>query len=237
MNSTAGIIIAISALACIYIIKELSKPEVTYEKARDSGREYLVQNFDDKVNASEMLDVINNRIKYLVTYLKNNIDKYPEYAPYITRLVNGTEHTKLTENTPNGKYTSYTLNKGEEIALCLRYKETGQLHDINLVMYVVLHELSHIACPELNHTPLFKKIFIFLLKIAFMLKIYRCVDYRRYPEPYCNGMIINESLVDCSNYETGPENEESPYWNQYITTMDKQLGLNCPSCVLHTVTI
>lgn len=223
MNAYTGIIIAIAALACIYVLQSLSKSEAVYEKTNNSNREYLVQNLDDKQEASEMLDTIHNRIQYLLSYLKTNINSFPEYKPYIERLLNGTKNTKLTENSPYGKFTSYTLNKGEEISLCLRYIKTNEIHDINLVMYVVLHELSHIACPELGHTALFKKIFIFLLKVSFTLKIYSCVDYRNHPELYCNGMVINESLVDCSKYE--------PNDNQQID--EQQLYAYCPKCIFN----
>src|SRR5690242_13768680 len=44
--------------------------------------------------------------------------------------------------------TSYTENKGEQLVLCLREKMPkngeNQLHDINTMMFVVCHELTHI---------------------------------------------------------------------------------------------
>ena len=104
----------------------------------------------------------------------------------------------MYENPPDGKYTSFTVNKGDEIALCLRSKKTGNLHDINLITYVVLHELSHVACPEEHaadpHTELFTKIFVFIIGVADKIGIYRITDYQMNPVEYC-GMPINETLV------------------------------------------
>ena len=79
--------------------------------------------------------------------------------------------TQIYENDIDSKYTSYSVNKGEEIVFCLRSKETHQLHSIDLMMYVALHEISHICCPEIGHTPLFKKIFAFLVNRAIELEL------------------------------------------------------------------
>ena len=80
------------------------------------------------------------------------------------------------------------------MALCLRSIKTKDLHDINLITYVVIHELSHIACPQENHTPLFKEIFKFFLVVSSNLGIYKITDYQQFPREYC-GMPINESLI------------------------------------------
>jgi predicted metal-dependent hydrolase len=149
---------------------------------------------DDKEDASYMLSVIQKRILLMRDYLMKNIEKYKEYAPYIKQFGNKIKNMVLVENSYNGKYTSYTVNKGDEIALCLRSRKTGKLHDINLIMYVVLHELAHVACPEIDHTDLFKKIFVFFIKIAVKLKIYRNVNYQINPHEYC-GLLINENLL------------------------------------------
>jgi hypothetical protein len=92
------------------------------------------------------------------------------------------------------KYTSYTVNKGEKIYFCLRSKVLNEIHDMNTLLYVVIHEMSHIACPEYGHTPLFYSIFRFLLRIGIDIGIYKDVDYRYNPANYC-GMTINEYIL------------------------------------------
>lgn len=157
-------------------------------------KKYLVQDMNNKEEASYMLSIINKKITILKTYLKNNINKYPKQKKYIKQFCERAKQLVLQENAPNGKYTSYTLNKGDKMALCLRSKRNGKLHDINLIMYVVLHELAHIACPERDHTKLFKEIFIFFQKTAIKLGIYRREYYDINPHEYC-GLIINENLL------------------------------------------
>jgi predicted metal-dependent hydrolase len=86
------------------------------------------------------------------------------------------------------------VNKGEEIIFCLRSKNNDKLHDLNLLMYVALHEFAHVACPEIGHTPLFKKIFKFFIEVSIILKIYEYTDYSNNIKEYC-GIYINESII------------------------------------------
>lgn len=195
LSRIVQILIVILLVIIAYYFISLSRMNDTiYEKSGLDNKEYLVLNLDDKDKASYMLSIINKRINILKKYLSENIDKYPEYKPYIEQFNDRTKNIVLQENPPNGKYTSYTVDKGKEIALCLRSKNTGELHDINLVMYVVLHELAHVACPEVDHTELFKKIFIFLIQIANMLDVYHQTDYQGIPHEYC-GLTISENLL------------------------------------------
>jgi len=61
-------------------------------------------------------------------------------------------------------------------------------------MYVALHEISHIACPEYNHTTLFKQIFRFICEEAIAYGIYKKIDFDVSPKEYC-GMTINDTVV------------------------------------------
>ena len=63
------------------------------------------------------------------------------------------------------------------------------------MMYVVLHEISHVACPIYdNHGPLFKEIFAFITNIAIKINIYKKIDFMQNPEEYC-GLTITDSIV------------------------------------------
>ena len=188
------IFLAFLAAIIIYIFYSISKTEATYVKSPLDNKEYLVQNLDNKEEAAHMLSIINQRIHILNNYLQNHAKDYPKYTEYIEQFGKRIKGFVLQENAPTGKYTSYTVNKGDEIALCLRSKKTGKLHNINLIMYVVLHELSDVACPVMDHTALFKKIFIFFIKIAIFLRIYKQEDYQSDPIEYC-GLTINENLL------------------------------------------
>jgi hypothetical protein len=65
---------------------------------------------------------------------------------------------------------SYTINK-KKIYLCLK-DEHQEYYDFNMLMYVAIHELSHVLCDEIGHTPKFNRIFQEQLEKAEELGIY-----------------------------------------------------------------
>ena len=187
-----GIIIMIIVITLLLRCRD-SKNLVKVKSNLD-GKRYFVQDYADKQQAANMLAEIQRRITTLRNYLSVHRNSYPEFIPYIDQFLRNSGHLELLENSPGKKHTSYTINKGQAMILCLRSADNYQLHAINLVMYVVIHELSHVACPEVNHTPLFKKIFVFLLKISEKLGLYQYTAYNLHPEEYC-GIIIDENLL------------------------------------------
>ncbi len=156
---------------------------------------YWVRDKNDKIKAANTLANIKINMKKLISYLQNNQNKFPENIPYIKDLILRTKKINIMETPQDEKYTSYTVNKGEKIVFCLRSKLIDNIHDNNTLMYVVIHEMAHIGCPEYGHTPLFKNIFKFLLQQSIIIKIYKPIDYRINPQNYC-GMTINEYLLD-----------------------------------------
>lgn len=52
---------------------------------------------------------------------------------------------------------SYTINK-EKVHLCLK-DENGDYYDENLLTYVLAHELAHVICSNIGHTPEWNAIF------------------------------------------------------------------------------
>lgn len=152
---------------------------------------------DDKIKDKTLLlaQIVENMFK-LKNYLYININNFPDFIQYIEQLNNNLDENKtiIYETDPNSDLTSYSINKGEELSFCLRSKKNDSIHELNLLIYVALHEMAHIACPEIGHGPLFKKIFKFLTEIAIEIGIYNKIDYNIEPIEYC-GMILSSSIV------------------------------------------
>lgn len=178
----------------VYIFIYFNKNDLIYVES-NTGVSYLVQKSNNKQEKANILDKLMKNLFLLKNHLINNIDKYPEISEYIKQLQRNfnEDRTVIYETDPKTKLTSYSVNKGEELSFCLTSKKTNKLHDINLLMYVALHELSHIACPEIGHGELFKTIFKNFVQIAVELNIYDKVDYNLYPVEYC-GMNLNSSI-------------------------------------------
>jgi len=66
---------------------------------------------------------------------------------------------------------SYTINK-KIIHLCTKDPQNGRVYDKNTLMFVVLHELAHVLCPEIGHTETFLSINYALLDHAVRNGVY-----------------------------------------------------------------
>ena len=77
---------------------------------------------------------------------------------------------------------SYTINK-QEIYLCLRDEKNRVYYNDNMLVYVLLHELSHVLCKSIGHTEEFHAIFDQLLQEAVAEGIYN--DSEPPSEDYC----------------------------------------------------
>ncbi len=191
------ILIILIIFVSIYFIYSSSyqHDNLVKTKSQIDNSYYWVRNLPDKNNAANTLAKIRKNIYKLVEYLQQNQQLFPENLSYIKDLVSRTKDIVIMETGADEKYTSYTVNKGERIVFCLRAKVINTIHDMNTLMYVVIHELGHIGCPEYGHTKLFREIFKFLLIQSTKIGIYKPIDYRKNPQIYC-GMEINEYLLD-----------------------------------------
>jgi predicted metal-dependent hydrolase len=131
---------------------------------------------------------------------RKDTKEYVEFKPYIEQLERNLVNVEIRESSSNTVHTSYTVNKGEQVVFCLRSKEisqylkTSNIHDKNVIMYVALHEIAHVACPEYQHTPLFMKIFKFFTEVAIDIGLYDKIEFDITPHEYC-GIMISESIV------------------------------------------
>lgn len=209
MNGSHIILIIGVILLILVINHNIQTKGMVYVKSNIDGNNYLVRDQIDKQSAANFLAKLNKNIHGITEYMNNKLNnpstaslpRYQEYKPYILQLKDKIQNVVIKESPSNSSYTSYTVNKGEQIIFCIRsktlssmIKNTNNIHDFNIVMYVMLHEISHVACPEYDHTPLFKKIFKFICEEAIEMGIYKKVDFENNPMEYC-GMMINETII------------------------------------------
>ena len=193
---TLQIIIILFFITIVLVFCKTGKKEVSYVTSDVDGRQYLVRDLDDKQMAANMLARIRKNIMTLTDYLEAGKDTiYKDFEPYIEQLSNKIQGVVINESSEDSMYTSYSVNKGEQIVFCLRSKKNkNELHDLNLLMYVAIHEISHVGCPEFNHTPLFKRIFAFFTQVAIDKGLYKKIDFEMDPVEYC-GLDISESII------------------------------------------
>lgn len=179
----------------IYFLICFNNKNTEYMETNMGTKFYIRPDNNTKDKTLLLSQIIENMFK-LKNYLYININNYPEFTEYIKQLNNNLDEDKtiIYETEPDSDLTSYSVNKGEELSFCLRSKKNNNIHELNLLIYVALHEMAHIACPEIGHGPLFKKIFKFLTEKAIEIGIYEKKDYNSEPIEYC-GMILSSSIV------------------------------------------
>lgn len=153
------------------------------------GNTYYVRKLPDSQEAANILSEITRDLKLLVNKLK------PTDKEGCDQLISNFNPDNIVENVPESKYTSYSLNKGEKLAICIRHKPTEEFMDHNIIIFVCLHELAHVMTHEVGHTKLFWENMKFLLEKGEEYNIYKPDDYSKNPKMYC-GMEINSTPYD-----------------------------------------
>ncbi len=163
--------------------------EVEYFQSEIDNRKYLVRSLPDKNVAANMLAEINRDLMALIKHMQ---DKYPDNAD-VKRMYENYNPNAISEGSPDSGYTSYSVNKGEKLVICIRNSDNSFV-DKNVVMYPALHELGHIMTSEIGHTKMFWDNFKFILQEAIEIGIYKKIDFHENPTPYC-GITIKSSVI------------------------------------------
>jgi hypothetical protein len=186
-----GFVVLISLMMQV----EKSYGDMIYVRCKKNGRDYRVRNLADKEQAVELLGNIHEKLKKACTILQKN---HPT-DPRVKRLMARFPGTQFVESDGSGNSTSYSINKGEKIVMCLRSKDgSNRLADENLLLFVGLHELSHIMTKSVGHTEEFWGNFKFVLENVQREGLYKCIDFMRYPQKYC-GITVTNTPAPCNS--------------------------------------
>ena len=186
------IVTAVIICVCVYLFYISSFEDVTFVTSSVNNKKYLVQNKKDKKEAANLLANISNKLTSLVSHLSA---KYSDNSG-VVRLTKRFNSEQITESSYKNKYTSYSINKGEKVVFCLRSRDKEQkLIDINTLMFVALHEITHIMTKSIGHTDEFWRNFKFILQEAVELSIYKRDEYSKNPKKYC-GILITHSPLE-----------------------------------------
>ena len=190
-------IVGVLILVIVYLIYSINNSGLT--KAEFDGQVYMVQELPDKMKAVDLLIKLKNDLSVIAqkTLDRAKDEKNSEYIGYMQIINDRLNTVYIREVEKDSPYTSYSVNKGEELVFCLRNKETHKFYDYNKILYVAVHEIAHIGCPEVGHTKLFFELNRYILETAQKNKMYEFVDYNSTPEEYCGIQIYTNVL----NYE------------------------------------
>jgi len=190
-----SIVIAFVILTLIIIYSEVLtesfdsiREQATYDK-----RFYYVQEYPNQKFAAETLAKLRHQADTFINVLTK---KYPKKKE-IHRLQVKFKPHQLQEAEHEDNSTSYTINKGQEMHLCLRQKNKAKtFHSHNLLMFVMIHELAHVMSKTIGHNQEFLKNFKFLLNEASELGVYIPVNFKHNPAQYCGMKVTNNPMFN-----------------------------------------
>lgn len=185
------IIIGFILILTILLVFQNYKKDIAYIKSSIDGRKYLVYNLKYRQLAADTLAKTRQKLVGLCDKLK---EKYPK-DERIKRMIRKFNPDNIVETEPGSKYTSYSINKGEKMVLCLRSRDgEDRIVRENIIMFVALHELAHIMTLSVGHTKEFWDNFEFLLKEAMQYGYYTDVDFNNDTHDYCGIQITDSPL-------------------------------------------
>lgn len=184
-------IFVIVTVAWFILYYKQSKYPLSYVKSAVDGQQYLVRNLPDKQEAADRLARTRDKLLRLRKYLEQT----HQSTPFVANMLKNFDAapSRFSESTPDAQYTSYSVNKGEKIYMCLRQRDASeQLVNENVLTFVALHEMAHTGTQSIGHTPEFWNNFAWLIKQAERINIYEYTDFAAHPVEYC-GVHITDS--------------------------------------------
>ena len=184
----------LGAGAAAFALKQ-SNYDMAHVESTVDHQKYIVRNLPDKQEAADRLARTRAKLLRLMRDLKQADGK----KPFVEQMIRNfdADPSRFSESTPDANYTSYSVNKGEKVFMCLRQRnEKEELVDENIITFVALHEMAHIGTVDVGHTPLFWNNFGWLLKRAEELQIYTYTDFAAHPVEYCGIRITDQPTYD-----------------------------------------
>jgi len=199
---------AIILVLVILLILSLNKLALT--EVVVNGEPYNVQRiFADKEIAANRLNEINTRVFRFFRYLKKkyNVNTYngetnglnAETTGIVQRILKNYNPETIVETNPIvSQDTSYTIDK-TKLHVCMREKKPPyKVHEVDDLMFVVLHEIAHMGNISWGHGPDFWATFKFILHEGYLSGFYQPINYKLNPRNYCGLKIDYNPYYDKS---------------------------------------
>lgn len=190
VGSEGLVILFVIIIGGYYIINMYNEKDLVQVTSSVDNEKYTVQIREDSKEAADLIAKIKQRLITLLEHMERTFGSDDER---VANLKMNFRPERLKEGVDTPGYTSYSINKGEQIVLCLRNGD--KLVDINTMMFVVLHEFAHLASVSIGHTQEFWDNFRWILEESINIGIYVKQDFDKKSVEYC-GMDITSSPLD-----------------------------------------
>lgn len=202
-NSQSGICALIIFIGCFVTLLVLSiclgcgyakwKDKTCEVQCPDTFESFVVQNNKNepewvRQEVAKRLGKLAKNVDKLVLHMYNkNLPDYNVSHRLAERWKKIRTNPKGLRETGIGETSAaYTVNKGDQMRICVRDEKNDNLFENeNDMMFVMLHELAHLMSKSYGHNLEFKKNFAYITKIAVQLGLYKYIDYTSKPVTFC----------------------------------------------------
>ena len=145
------------------------------------GNSYLVRDTPDRTETANTLARLNSMVNHFIDLLEKDFEAAK--LPVVLRLKKRYRSGALSEGRISKALTSYTVNKGEKVVLCMRSRdENDTLFSDEILFSVLLHELAHIASITVDHGNEWRRNWHYLEDKAVQ---YKMLQHKKVDVDYC----------------------------------------------------
>lgn len=186
MKPVLGCTFLVVALVAALLVMRPS--DMVYVRSSLTGKEYAVKKAPDAQAMADRLAELEHRLRRL-------LDGSAALTPGDTRLntIRRQWDGTLSEVQVAGE-VAFSVDKSS-ISVCLRDSQ-GRIEDLNTSMFVLLHELAHVATADYGHSRQFWDNMQFLLEVAEALGLYVYENYDAAATTFC-GHPVGASPLTC----------------------------------------
>ena len=143
------------------------------------------------VEPEKAFKLLESNFSKVYKFINDLDNKYPDDED-VQRLVRRMDNVKIEESKNEEGTSSYTVNKGELMSICVRYKpDSSKFHDNNTLWFVLMHEIAHVMSVTEGHGEEFMRNFKFLLVESEKLNYYTPINYSNNNITYCGVKVTN----------------------------------------------
>ena len=145
---------------------------MTYQLA-PSGKTYRVKQAPGQELVAERLDILSTKLH---------------------AFLDAARWTGTLSETERSDDIAYSLNK-RDVHVCIR-SDLDTIETMNTCMYVLLHEIAHVATDSFGHEPEFWRNFRWFLEVAEKLGVYAYEDFDVKQTTFC-GHTLGNNVLSC----------------------------------------
>lgn len=188
MKASGPTMLCFAVLVALALYATLRPRTMTRVRSNVTGKEYEVKRGPDAQQMADRLATLEQRLHRLLQGGQSVAPGDPRLATILKRWDGTLSEVEAADE------VAFSVDK-TSIHVCLRNAQ-GAIEDLNTSMFVLIHELAHVATADYGHSEEFWTNMRFLLELAERLGVYVYENYDASATTFC-GHPLGASPLTC----------------------------------------